>query len=302
MAIQQELWIEDIQEVLFSGSNAFLTKSTSHDAFVENKTVHVPQSGAMPAAQKNRNVVPAVVTERVDTTLDYNLDEYTTDPILLRDIDEIQSSYAKRQSIMRQHINILNDRMAEEGAFQWSSDTAANQVRTTGSLVGDNLAPGATGTRKRLTVVDIKNLAKLMDEQNVPDDGRFLLLPAAMYYEIFTINDLIKSDIAGALTLPDAVANKILGFNVIKRSATVIYDNAGTPQRKAVGGASATSDNFGGLAWHQDFVANAMGTIKIFDKYNDPLMYGDVFSAMILQRSTKLRTDEAGITTLSQSA
>jgi len=303
MAIQQEVWIQDIQEVLFSDANAFLTKSVSHDEFVKNKTVHVPQAGSMPAAQKNRTVVPAQITERVDTDDNYDLDEYTTDPILLRDIDEIQSSYAKRQSIIRQHINIIDDRMAVEGAFQWGSDIAANQVRTTGTLVTDNLPnTTATGSRRRLTVVDIKNLAKILDKQNVPMANRFLLMPSDMYYEIFTINDLIKSDIAGTLTLPEAVANKILGFNVINRSSTLLYDDAGTPLRKAVGSADATSDNHGAIAWQQDFVSNAKGTTKIFEKSNDPLVYGDVFSAMVLQRAKKLRTNDIGVATLVQAS
>lgn len=302
MAVQTEVWEQDIQEVLFSGQNEFLRASVSHDAFVDESKVHVPQAGSLPGAEKNRVTIPATITKRDDTTLDYELNEYTTDPVVIRDIDEVEVSFDKRQSVMRQHNNVLMDRVAKEGIFDWASDTLANQVRTTGTLVDDNLSPLATGDRRRLTVVDIKNLAKAMDEQNVPDNDRWLLLPAAMYYEIFTINDLIKADIAGALTLPSGVANKVLGFNVVKRSSTVIYDNAGTPQRRAVGAAGAATDNFGGIAWHKDFVANALGAIKVFEDEDNPVMYGTVLSALVRNKTTKLRTDEAGIATLIQAA
>lgn len=302
MAIQKEIWLRDIKEVLFEKNNEFLRKSVSHDAFVDNLTVHIPQAGSLPGAVKNRSTFPAAIVDRTDTTLDYNLDSFSVDPVRIGRIEEVQISYQKRQSVMKQHLNILMDIIALEGIFNWASDTLVNQVRTSGSTVNDNLPPGATGTRKKLTVVDIKNLAKTMDNQNVPDSGRWLLLPADMYYEIFTINDLIKADIAGALTLPTGVANKILGFNVIKRSQTVIYDNAGTPQRKAIGAASATSDNFGGIAWHSDFVATALGAIEVFENEKDAVMYGTVISADVLTKTTKLRTDQAGIVTLIQSA
>ena len=302
MAVQTEVWVRDIEEVLFAENNQFLRASVNHDAFVVNKTVHVPQAGSLPGATKNRTVFPAPIIDRADTTLDYELDSFSIDPVRIGRIDEVQISYAKRQSVMKQHVNILMDIIAREGIFNWASDTDANQVRTSGSTASDNLPPGATGNRKRLTVVDIKNLAKKMDEQNVPDKGRWLLLPAAMYYEIFTINDLIKSDIAGILTLPTGVANKILGFNVMKRSETVIYDDAGIPQRKAVGAASANDDYFGAIAWHVDFVATALGAIEVFANEKDAPNYGTIISADVLSKTTKLRTDEAGIVTLIQAA
>lgn len=302
MAIQKQIWIKDIEEILFSQNNEFLRKSVSHDAFVSFKTVHIPQAGSLPGAVKNRTIFPAPIVGRADTTLEYTLDSFSVNPVRIGRIEEVQISYQKRQSVMKQHLNILTDIIALDGIFNWASDTAANQVRTTGSTATDNRPPGASGSRKKLTVNDIKNLAKTMDKQEVPDKGRWLLLPADMYYEIFTINDLIKADIAGALTLPTGVANKILGFNVIKRSKTVIYDNAGTPQRKAIGAAGSSTDNFGGIAWHQDFVATALGAIEVFENEKDAVQYATVISADVLTKTTKLRTDQAGIVTLIQAA
>ncbi len=301
MAIQKEVWVRDIQEQLFAGKSEFLRMSTSHDEFVEDKTVHVPQAGTIPGATKNRAIVPAVIKKRTDTDLSYNLDDYTTDPIYIDDIDEIQTSYAKRESVLKQHVNVLKDRLALETLHDWSTDsTAANQIRTTGVAVNTNLPPGAAGTRNKLTVADLASVAKVLDEANVPDDGRVLILPPAMYYEIFTINDLIKSDIAGKLTLPEGVAGRILGFDVIKRNGTVIYDDTGTPILKAVGAASAGDDNFGGLAWHPEFVSFAKGAIKMFDNIDDPTLYGSVYSALVLAAGKKLRSDEAGIVNLIQ--
>jgi len=299
-----EVWVRTIEEVLFAKNNEFLNASVNHDAFVENETVHVPQAGSLPAVTKNRTVFPAPVISRDDTTLDYTLDSFSVDPVRIGRIEEVQISYQKRQSVMSQHMNKLMDLIAREGIFNWASDLGANQVRTTGADSTLNLPVGATGTRKKTVIEDLATVAQTMDDQDVPDDGRWLMLPSKMYYELFTIQDLIRDDIIGETTLPDAVIRKILNFNIIKRSSNTVvkYDNVSTPQRKAVGAAAASDDNFGAIAWHIDSVANALGDIVVFSDEGSATMMGDVISADVLHKTTKLRTDEAGIVTLIQAA
>lgn len=302
MAVQTEVWVKDIQDVLFAKNNEFLRASVSHDEFVVKKTVHVPQAGSLPGAEKNVTNFPVPVIERDDTTLDYDLDGFFVKPVRIDNIEEIQNSFSKRQSVMKQHINLVMDLIAREGIFNWASDTDANQVRTTGATSTTNLPVGATGSRKRLTVQDLTQLTQVMDDQDVPDDGRWLMLPSKMYQEFFTITELIRDDIIGKVTLPSGVLNKILNFNIIKRSSNTVvkYDNSSVPQRKAVGAASAADDNFGAIAWHIDFVATALGQVQLFEDEKSATMFGDVISANILAKTTKLRSDEAGIVTLIQ--
>lgn len=304
MAVQTEIWVKDIEEVLFATNLEFLRASVNHDAFVVNKTVHVPQAGSLPGAVKNRSVFPAPIIDRDDTTLDYELESFSVDPVRIGRIDEVQVSYAKRQSVMKQHLNILMDIIAKEGIFNWASDLDTHQVRTTGADSTRNLPVGATGTRKKLTVEDLSNLTQVLDDQEVPDDGRWLMLPSKMYQEFFVITELIREDIIGKTTLPQGVLDKILNFNVMKRSSNTIvkYDNQAIPQRKAVGAAATNDANFGAIAWHPDFVATALGEIVVFANENDAPNYGTIISADVLSKTTKLRTDEAGIVTLIQAA
>ena len=304
MPIQKEVWVRDIEEVLFAKNNEFLRNSVSHDQFVTDKTVHVPQAGSLPGATKNRTVFPAPVIDRTDTLLDYDLDAFSVDPVRIGNIDAVQVSYAKRQSVMSQHLNILMDIIAKEGIFNWASDASDNQVRTTGALVDTNLPTGATSTRRKVLLADIAQMAQVMDDQDVPDNGRFLMLPSKMYYELFSINDLIRDDIIGETTLPAATIKKVLNFNFMKRSSNTVvkYDDASTPQRKAVGSAATDDANFGAIAWHEDFVSTALGGIEVFENEGDATMYGTVISAEILSKTSKLRSDEAGIVTLIQAA
>ena len=302
MGVLTEVWERDIQEVLFAKNNEFLRASVNHDAFVVNKTVHVPQAGSLPGATKNRTVFPAPVLDRTDTDLEYTLDDFSVDPVRIGRIEEIQISYAKRQSVMEHHMNILMDIIAKEGIFNWATDLGTHQVRTSGADSSLNLPIGATGTRKKLTVEDLANITQVFDDQDVPDDGRWLMLPSKMYQEFFTITELIRDDIIGTTTLPQGVLNKVMNFNVVKRSSNTIvkYNNDATPLRKAVGAASAADDNFGAIAWHRDFVSTALGAIEVFSDEGAATMYGDVISANVLTKTSKRRTDEAGIVTLVQ--
>ena len=80
MALQREIWVNSILEALFA-DNSFAARSVNHNEFVNGKTVHVPNAGAAPSVIKGRSSFPAEVKERSDIDLDYNIEEYTTDPI-----------------------------------------------------------------------------------------------------------------------------------------------------------------------------------------------------------------------------
>jgi len=89
MAIEKEIWIDDIQENLFA-SNSFVARGVDHSQWIDNKTVHIPQAGANPTVEKDRASVPATIGQRTDTDLQYNMAEFTTDPILIRNLEELK--------------------------------------------------------------------------------------------------------------------------------------------------------------------------------------------------------------------
>lgn len=300
MALQQEVWIESIEEKLFAGAE-FVRQSVDHSAFIENKIVHIPQAGTEPAIVKDRASYPATIAQRTDAEKTYNLNEYTTDPVHITDIDELQTSYAKRTSVLGQHIDILNDRIALETAVNWATNTAASQVVTTGADVTSALAPSATGTRKAITKEDIVKAAALFDRQNVPTTGRFLLLPSDMYYQLFSDAELLSGDYMNRSSQEMGVIAELYGFQIMKRSAVAIFDESATVYtKKAVGAAGAATDSLGALAWQTNSVANALGDIKVFADEDKPEYYGSIFSALVMHGSTVTRNDEKGIVSFVQ--
>lgn len=304
MALQTEIWLKDIKEGMFA-NNEFVTYSVDQSAFASNKVVHVPQAGANPNVEINRSVLPATIAQRTDAELTYLLKEFTTDPILVRDIDETQVSYAKRQSILMGHMDAMNDRLGDQTAFDWAvSDTAqkANIVRTTGSVSANALAPSATGTRKSLTKADVLNLAGVFDDNNVPANDRYLLLNTRMYRELFTDSELLSKDFMVNSSQEKGVITELYGFKIMKRSKVVAYDASADPVKKAVGAAGAATDNLGCIAWQKSSVAKAMEGIKTYGETDKPEYYGSVFSAMAIYGAAILRTDLKGVGAIVQEA
>lgn len=300
MAVLTEDWAKSIEEVLFDGSNSFITMSRSHDNFVKNKTVHVPQAGTVSGVTKNRALYPATVESRSDTTLDYNLDDYSVDPVRVGRIEDIQNSYEKMQSVMFQHTNLLKEEIALNTLFDWSTSTAANIILTTGAASGTLNGPaGSTGTtRKVLVLQDILSASKRLDEMLVPDDGRrVLVMPSNMYNELFTIQDLLRDDIADKKSLGSGIMKRVFGFNIVKRSFVLTYQ---ADVKNAVGSAIAASDDSGCIAYHPDFVAKALGAITMYDERKSPTMYGDIVSADVLFKATRVRSDAAGVVNIVQ--
>ena len=306
MALDREQWLADIQENLFK-DNAIINRAVNHDGFVNYKTVHVPQAGANPTITKNLGSFPAVISQRTDSELTYSMDTYYVQPIHIENGQEIAFlSYDKRMSILNQHISTLEDVLTNNALYKWAPSGATRQVRTTGTAVGNALAPSATGTRNAVTLADILKAKSILDSENVPAAGRVLLLPSDMYNaQLLAIADVYQAQSYGTSALPSGVVTRIHGFDVMIRSTVVVYDNTATPVIKAVSdnGAPTTpaaTDNLGALAYHPSFVAKAMGATDVFITEQVAEYYGSIVSAMQLFGASKMRTSQVGVVAIVQ--
>jgi hypothetical protein len=153
MSINKQIWATDIAQNLFP-DNSFLMMSINDAQFSDGKKVWLPQAGAAPNVQRNRVVIPAAANPRVDTVASYDLDSFTSDPTSIRNIEEVETSYEKRQSVLFEHIEEIQKSIAEWMAYNWSPVTGSQIVRTTGADRSP-FVPGGTGLRKKITIADI---------------------------------------------------------------------------------------------------------------------------------------------------
>jgi len=294
----REIWASDIQNALYRNA-AFLSMARNHDSFVLNRKVYVPQAGGGTEIVIGQTQLPAPVGERVDTALEYDVETFRILPQAIQDFDAMQVSYDMRQSVMSEQMNLLAQTVGDYTLNKWSSTAAANIIRTTGSAVATALAPSATGTRKAVTGADIRTLAKILDEQNVPIEGRKIIMSVGMYYQLFDDNDFKSTFIIGNVpTLPNGIISRIYGFDVTVRPVVSVYD--GSAVKKAYGAAGATSDNLSCIAYHPDFVAKAQGALYPRLDADKPEYYGSIFSLEQFFGASQLRTSQVGIAQLVQ--
>jgi hypothetical protein len=307
MALIKEIWVSDVQEALNRNAD-FLPYSVDHSAYIAFGTVHVPQSGSNPTVVKNPATFPLSINERTDTDRTYSLNQFALEPILITNLDELQISYDKRQSVLGQQISTLTQRIGDEVAISWTATGAANIVSTTGSAVATSLAPGATGTRKAVTLADIASLANKLDKDNVPRQNRKLLMSTDMFWELFQISDVIRASYNGFQNQPNVLANGIVamlyGFEIMMRPVVSVFANTVTTP-KAFGAATATTDNLACIAFHSTTVARALGSMTpLYDSGSNgngkPEYLGSIFNMEVMLGSAILRADMKGVAALVQ--
>lgn len=301
-------FLNTIKEKLFAGAE-FVKTAVSHDGFVNNKTVEIPQAGAIPAVQEDRSSLPATISQRTDDKQTYNLIEFTTDPILVKSKDKSELSYDVVSSILKQHMDKLNDRIALRALYNWAGAgllSASGQIiETTGTDTANIAPPSGTGNRKGLTLLDVAEAAKKLDKDNVSDQNRYMVIPPDMYWNFVETYkaQLLNLDYNKNLTngdIANGVVAKVYGFNMIKRSYTTVFDNETTPVKKAVGAAAAATDNWAAIGFQADEVCRALGSIDVFSELGKPDYYGDVYSALVRFNAEQMRTDGTGIVTVVQ--
>ena len=292
MAVQKEIWQRDIVEGLFA-DNSFLSRAVNDDMYVnEGKRVHIPNAGAPSGVSLNRDSLPATVYKRTDTDVNYDLDELTTNPILIPYADMVELSYNKRNSVIDQDRKELIFKAAEALLAKWLP-AAANRVQTTGMGV-PAWTPSATGLRKALRPADVAALQLRMNADNVPIEGRVLLLDANMYQQL--LDGMTQTQAIGFFQAADikrGVMGMLYGFEVMVRST--VYRFAADGTLKAYGAAGAATDLAGGLAWQRDSVSRALGEVIMFDQIDNPVYYGDVYSFLVRVGGAIRRYDKKGV-------
>lgn len=300
MAVQKENWVNYIMKNLFR-DNEFLTKCYREDDYVLNGTVvHIPQAGAKPTVVKNRSSFPATAVQRTDTDVTYPLDYYTTTPTHITDAEKKEVSYDKMDSVLGEHVDSLNDVVADDIIYKWAPTTAATIIRTTGVADGVALAPSATLTRKALKAIDLRTAQATMNKLGVPKNDRYALIPEDMLTQLMNDAALTSSQLQLLIDVKEGKVVKLYGFEIMSRIYAGIYDNTGTPVPKDPTAAGAATDNLSVLCWQKNAVALAQGSIDFFSKEKDPQFYGDVYSAGVRLGGRKRRTAAEGVVAIVQ--
>ena len=295
MALNKQIWLSTIQENFYP-NDSFAVHSVDDSAFVSYKTVHVPNAGAPSGVVINRTQKPASVNQRTDNELTYDIDELTTNPIHIPNVDAVELSYDKRQSVLMNDRQQLQKAAMENLLYKWAE--VGTTIKTSGDTTTAHTSTTATGTRKKITKGDVLKIATKFNVDDVPLEGRYLLLDASMYNDLLA--DLTDKELSAYLASANAqggVLGRLYGFDIMMRSRVLRLNDGEVVQWDAEGAATEVA---AALAWQQGCVSRALGEIKMFDSTDDPLYYGDIYSFLLRTGGALRRYDKKGVVLLSE--
>lgn len=229
---------------LFYPENSWLNELTSMDHMVEYNKINLSQVGADPEVVKDNATWPLTPTTRTDSGVELPLATFDTKPTHVSNVEELETSYDKCQSVVAQHTSALRTQAMLSAAYNIApaSNAAATPVLpTTGNNRGDG--------NKALTYADILNLRTKFNKANYPQQGRVIVL--CPEHE----EDLLNEDVNRYNQI--MTTGQVAGFKVYVTNHGVQYSTSGTKQ--AYGTTNAQPCSF---AFCKEEVMRAMGTIE----------------------------------------
>lgn len=291
MALNKEIWINSIQENFYP-DDSFASKSVDDSSFVTNHTVHIPNAGKPSGVEVNRTKKPAEISERTDQDLTYDIDELTSNPIYIPNVDTVELSYDKRQSVIANDRQELQRVANQNLLYKWAKN--ASLIKTTGAAADAHTSDVATGQRKKFSKAEVMAAMIRFNKDNVPMQGRYILLDAAMYAEL--LDDLTDKELSAFLNSANAqegIIGRLYGFSFMQRSEVLRVDSKNAILKWTE---DDTADECAAaLAWQEGCVSRAMGDVKMFQKMDDPTYYGDIYSFLVRTGGSMRRYDKKGV-------
>jgi hypothetical protein len=285
-------------------STGFMTRCKRDDDKVNGNSVELQNAGAIPGVEVNRQVLPAPISQRSDTPHNYELEELTSNPNLLRNLEVLleMGGMNKRADLLKDHIAAIREKAAKRILVKWATGVTA-KVATTGSARAVESKNGVqTGNRKAVTVADLAKVQQFFHKTDVlpenEDVNGVAVIPYSMKTDLLQIAQFTDVDKAGVgrSSLPSGVLARAFGFDWYVRSETIVLDNGDT--LKAEGAAEATGDQNAAIFYSPNYVRLAMGAVRADVSEYKPEYYGHIMSALAMFGGVAARNDKKGIVLL----
>lgn len=291
------IFTKDIEEKLYP-ENEFYQHAVDDSVWIKGNKVVRGVAGVSPGVTTNPTVFPLTANQRADDSNEYTISQHVTDPVILTRDEELIVNYNKRQSILNDHINTLNTRIADNFAYTWAPTAAGLIIPTSGAAVAAG-ASAQTGQRKAITKEDFVAAFTLLVKQNAKGQ-KYAVVPAEMYSQLLLIPDFVDYTKTGrADILKTGLIGEIVSIKIYLRSYTTLYTNAGV--KKPITTAGAASDNQSILVWDETSVYKALGKVNV-NIENRPATYlGDILNADV-RSGGNTRKDGTGAVSITQSA
>lgn len=265
MALNKQVWINQIKEGFYP-STIFLTKVVNLTDSVDNNIIHFPSAGIDPKVLINNTTYPIKIVGRDDTDNQLSLDKFETENTLVRRPDDIEYSYDKLESVIRQHRFTLQTSTAKKAAhaFAPNEDTADTPIVATTGAVHNG--------RKRMTFEDLLTLKERFDDALIPLEERYIILHPRH------VTDLLLEDIKLFKELTDIKEGEptmFAGFGCFQFPYMPTFGFSDGKYTKIAYEAEQT-EHFASVAFYAKEVMKADGDIYMYARYDDPEERGTI--------------------------
>lgn len=300
--VVRKLFSSDLQKMLWP-DNTFYSGAQVDEAGWESDEVEIPQDEDGEAEVRvNPTQLPLPMSIEEDKKLSYKADLLVTLPHAVTWNNQLLVSYDKRAAKLEKHRSSLEKQIAERIMYGWSPTKAEFIRQTTGATTRPASAPGATGVRKVALEADFRWMAERFDRMDIPDDGkRRLVVDPGMKQDVW---DVMKAFGSGTelnnFLRGFGKLGYLFSFEVFLRSTTQRYTEAATPVKKAVGSASATTDNVASIAFHLRHVRYCKSPVQVWmdSQPRGELAGGISMNCGVRSGGTMSRLSEKGVLAL----
>lgn len=330
------MYTAEINEYLYS-DQSFMMRSQNDAAFAASGDIRKLQDSSIgPTVTKgrfypltltnNQNAPTKTVKVRKNTSRDWNIQYFHTDPQSVTRELTSEVPYEVRSELLKAHADIMMQNIANYTAVQWAQGTtsAATTVNhtsgnnfyqfTSGTATRTNLVPGNTaGTVKKVTKQDMLNVKKALHRQQVVGRGgnMYFLPTPEMYDDLLNIPEFVDYEKTGRESkLIMGEVGTILGITILNPrhredwEGNVLYSytasSGGNTDLTKVDdtGSAAANQVTAGMAWVDNYVLRAEGSTIVFPWLNSPIYLGDVYAIESRFGAIRKRADNKGVVML----
>lgn len=225
-----ELWTGEVRK--FRDAKFYLKQAATVIPFEGRKgdVIHIPGISRMAVYDKLPQT-PVNLQARTESDFTFTITKYKESSFMVEDIVNIQSQYALRTHYTREAGYALTRDLDN---FLLAHRAVANSFPTQriysygAGLLGDGtLDAHLNGTPHGMTLGAVLLAKRRMDEADVPQEGRLLIVSPAQYAQLLTINQFISRDFQNGTPVEDGVVGSIFNMTVMMTSQIGFNSNTG---------------------------------------------------------------------------
>lgn len=278
--VNKEIWIDRLEKMNWYENRQFMAHGVDWNSLVEYDVINWAQSGNPPGVTKNP-VYPLIpdytgYQQRVDLPESAVLDNYASDPTAVTDVEELETNYAKMDSVLEQHKEVLEDYVADDILYAISplADTPATPVfAATGGA-----SPVDAGDI--VTKTDIVTLAQRFDVLKYPKVGRVLVMPSGAFWSLVDQDANLNNQYAmnGREGVISGRVVELYGFQIITDENLPFYDAAFNKLAQGAVPVAGTDKQICLAYIKNKSWGRAKGTLSMYYQEDNPAWQGDLVS------------------------